>query len=303
MRVAVTGAGGRLGRALVPALAADERVDEVIAIDLRPPQARAGVRTVACDVRDPGLAGTLEGADAVVHLAFRVLGRGRDAWSVNVDGSRNVFEAAARAGTGALVYSSSAAAYGCAADNPVPLTEDSPLRAEPPFYYTQTKVHVERLLDEHERRHPQMRVVRLRLAATLGPGAPVLVGGRLFVSPSDHDPLVQFVWIDDLVDLVRTVVLGDARGTFNVGAPGPVRSSDVARLLGVRSLRAPAALLRGAARAGSVLRLPGALHPAWVDMARYPIVVDAGRAERELGWRPGLDCSETLERYRSEVMT
>lgn len=302
MRVAVTGAHGRLGRALVPALAADERIDEVIAIDLRPPAAGEGVRPVACDVRDPGLAAALAGAKVVVHLAFRVLGRGRDAWSVNVDGSRNVFEATARAGAGALVYSSSAAAYGCAADNPVPLTEDCPLRAEPSFYYTQTKVHVERLLDEHERRHPQMRVVRLRLVSTLGPGAPVLLGGRLFVTPSDYDPLVQFVWIDDFVELARTVVVGEARGTFNVGAPGPVRSSDVARLLGARSLRAPAALLRAIARAGAALRLPGAPHPTWIDMARYPIVVDSGRAERELGWRPSLDCSETLERFRSEVM-
>jgi nucleoside-diphosphate-sugar epimerase len=299
MRVAVTGAAGYLGRAIVAALAADERVREVVAIDLRPPAAaNTGVRAARRDVRDPRLADDLAGADALVHLAFRVLGRGADAESVNVDGSRNAFEAALRAGVGTIVHASSAAAYGCAPDNPVPLTEESPLRPVPAFYYPQTKVRVERILDEIEGRHPDLRVVRMRPVGTVGPGAPSLLRGRAFVTLSDFDPLIQFTWLDDLVAAFAAALHAPtARGAFNVGAPGPVRASEVAGLIGARRVRLPHRALHAVARGAYLLRVPGALHPAWVDMARHPIVVDMSRAERELGWRPGVDCAGALRRY------
>jgi nucleoside-diphosphate-sugar epimerase len=156
VRVAVTGAGGYLGRPLVAALAADERVDSVVAIDLRPPPAADGIEPVRRDIRDPDLAADLNGAGALIHLAAVVLGRGAGAWSVNVEGGRNAFDAAQRAGIRTIVHASSAAAYGCAPDNDGPFTEEHPLRPEPAFYYPQTKVEVERMLDELERRRPDV---------------------------------------------------------------------------------------------------------------------------------------------------
>ena len=290
MRVAVTGAAGCLGRPIVEALARDERVDSVLAIDLRPPPAAVSVEPLRRDVRElrPG---DLAGSDVLVHLAARVLGRGRDAWSVNVHGSRNAFEAALGAGARAIVHASSAAAYGSAPDNAVPLTEDSPLRPEPPFYYPQTKVEVERLLDELESREPEVRVVRMRPVSTLGPGAPVMLGGRVWLSLSGFDPPIQFVWLEDLVDAFVRAVHAPASGAFNVGAPDPVRVSEVGPLLRARAVRLPRRVVRLAAR------LPGGAHPAWVDMLRYPIVVDSSRAERELGWRASCDCSTALRRF------
>ena len=148
MRVAVTGAGGYLGRALVERLAADTRVESVVAIDLRPPPESGKVRPARRDIRDPGIASDLEGADAVVHLAAVVLGRGAGARSVNIEGSLNVFDAAKRQGVGTVVHASSAAAYGSTPENDVPLTEASPLRPEPAFYYPRTKIAVERLIEE-----------------------------------------------------------------------------------------------------------------------------------------------------------
>ena len=284
MRVAVTGSAGYLGRPIAEALAADDRVEEVVAIDRRPPA------TVLRDVRDPAIAGDLAGCDAVLHLAFRVLGRGRDAESVNIEGSRNVFDAAIRAGVTTIIHASSAAAYGSAPDNPVPLTENCELRPLPPFYYPQTKIAVERMLSELEVRHPDVRVVRMRPVSTLGPGAPVLARGRVFPTLSDFDPLMQFTWLDDVVAaFVAALHAPWARGAYNVGAPAPVRSSEVAGLMGARRLRLPHRVLRLVTRA--------AMDPAWADMARYPIVVDTARAERELGWRAGRDCTAALRRY------
>jgi UDP-glucose 4-epimerase len=297
VRVAVTGAGGYLGRPLVESLATDERVGSVVAIDLRPPPRRERVEPVVRDVRDPAIVRDLEGTDALVHLAAVVLGRGAGAWSVNVDGSRNVFSAAVQAGVGAIVHASSAAAYGCAADNPVPLTEQHPLRPEPAFYYPQTKVAVEQILDDLEEQRPGVRVVRMRPVSNLGPGAPVMLGGRAFLTLRDFDPLIQFVWIDDTVAAFEAALHTPVRGAFNVGAPRPVRASEVAALLGTRRLRVPHKLARLAARGGSALRMPGGLHPGWADMARYPLVVDTTRAERELGWKASCDCKTAVRRF------
>lgn len=285
MRVAVTGAGGFLGRPLVAALAADPRVEEVVAIDLEPPPANDGVRPVAGDVRDHGTARELDGVDVLVHLAAVVLGRGRGAWSVSVDGSRNLFDAM---DGGAIVYASSAAAYGCVPDNPVPLTEDSPLRPEPAFYYPQTKVAVEQMLDEVD-----ARVVRMRPTAILGPGAPALLGGRAFVSVAGFDPLMQFMWVDDAVAAFEAAIHEPVEGAFNIGAPDPVHATEVAGLLGARHLRLPRKVLRAGAR------LTG-MHPDWVDMTRYPIVVDTSRAERELGWRASCDTTTALRRFAAQ---
>jgi hypothetical protein len=73
--------------------------------------------------------------------------------------------------------------------------------------------------------------------------------------------------------------------------------------MGVRRVRLPYRVLRGAARLADRLRLPGALDPGWVDMTRYPIVVDTARAERELGWRAGCDCATALQRYGLLIRT
>ncbi len=297
MRVAVTGAGGYLGRPLVDGLATDERVDSVVAIDLRPPPRRDGVEPVVRDIRDPALVRDLKGIDALVHLAAVVLGRGAGAWSVNVDGSRNAFDAAERAGVGTIVHASSAAAYGCTADNPVPLTEQHPLRPEPAFYYPQTKVAVEQILDELEERRPDLRVVRMRPVSNLGPGAPVMLGGRAFLTLRDFDPLIQFVWVDDTVAAFQAALHAPVRGAFNVGAPLPVRTSEVAGLLGTRAVRVPHKAARVAARVGGAMRMPGGLHPGWADMARYPLVVDTTRAESELGWQASCDCETAVRRF------
>ena len=210
---------------------------------------------------------------------------GGPAREVNIEGSRNVFDAAKRQGVGTVVHASSAAAYGCAPENDVPLTESSPLRPEPDFYYPRTKVAVERLIESLEAEDPDTRFVRFRPVATVGPGAPLALGGRLFVTLSDFDPLVQFTWIDDVVEAFTAALHEPVRGPFNIGGPDPVRTSEVPALIGVRGVRIPYRLARLGARTGSAIRLPGALHPGWADMGRYPIVVDTARAERELGWR------------------
>ena len=51
-------------------------------------------------------------ADVVVHLAWIIFGDREETRKINLEGSRNVFEATVKAGARRLVYTSSIAAYG-----------------------------------------------------------------------------------------------------------------------------------------------------------------------------------------------
>src|SRR5262245_30148798 len=106
MRIVVTGGSGQLGTLVLRRLAGDRSVSSIVSIDLRPPLVASGrVRAVVADVRDPDLEKHFEGADALVHLAFQVTQHalGGAFESVNVGGSKNVFEAARRAGVRRIV--------------------------------------------------------------------------------------------------------------------------------------------------------------------------------------------------------
>ena len=110
MRIVVTGATGNVGTSVVQALADDPAVEEIVGLARRLPRWQPPrTRWVQADVVTSPLEPHFAGADAVIHLAW-LIQPSRDqaaVRAVNVDGSRRVFEAAARAGAGALVHASS----------------------------------------------------------------------------------------------------------------------------------------------------------------------------------------------------
>src|SRR5690606_33786171 len=101
--------------------------------------------------------------DAVVHLASIVTppkGSTRALeYEVDVTGTRNVLDACLAHGVRRLVVTSSGAAYGYHADNPVPLTEDCPIRGNEEFAYSHHKRLVEEMLAAARRDHPQLEQV------------------------------------------------------------------------------------------------------------------------------------------------
>jgi uncharacterized protein YbjT (DUF2867 family) len=100
VRVAVLGASGVIGRALVPELAQEH---EVVAVSRRAQAADPGVRWAVADVTDEAsLAAALEGADVVFHLVHSL--GSPDFAAVDRLAARNVARAAERAGARQLVY-------------------------------------------------------------------------------------------------------------------------------------------------------------------------------------------------------
>jgi membrane associated rhomboid family serine protease/uncharacterized protein YbjT (DUF2867 family) len=150
LTVAVTGATGELGKPFVRALERTAEVARVRAMARRPldPSQLGWSKTEyrQGDILDRAAVDRfVDGADVVAHLAFIVVKASARSYEINIEGSRNVFEAAAAGGVRRLVYTSSLAAYGYHASK-APLTEDTPARGTERHAYSRQKAEVERVM-------------------------------------------------------------------------------------------------------------------------------------------------------------
>ena len=301
MRVVVIGATGNVGTSVVDALVADPRITEIVGVARRRPRLeRPRTTWVQADVAGAPLTGLLRGADAVVHLAWLIQPSRDEATThaVNVTGSRRVFEAAAEAGVGALVYASSVGAY-----SPGPkdraVDESWPTEGTPSSFYARHKAATERALDAVEAADPRMRVVRLRPGLIFKREAASGIR-RLFAGPFLPSPLVrpsllpvlplptglrvQAVHAADVAEAYRLAVTDErARGAYNVAAAPVLDAVTLGRALGARPVELAVAPVRAAAALSWRLRLQPS-EPGWLDLGMAVPVMDTGRIRRELGW-------------------
>jgi nucleoside-diphosphate-sugar epimerase len=305
--VAVTGAEGLIGRRLVDRLLDDADVTRVIGLDVGVPPAaadRPGLERRRGDVRDPAIAAAFAGVDVVVHLAFQ-LNPSRDEagmHAVNVGGTRNVFEAAASAGVRKVIYVSSAVAYGAHPDNPLPLTEDQPLRANAPFNYAEHKAEIERWLWPWADRHPQLLVTVLRPSIVAGPGVANFISRQLdaprFNAVRGHKPPIQFVHVDDVASALHHVVQRDLPGVFNVSSVGWLSFDEVTAICGRAVLEIPEEL--ALSLADRLWRLGLGEAPAGqVPYLMHPWVVSVDRLVAT-GWRPRHSNRDALAEMAAE---
>ena len=320
LTVAVTGPTGEIGQAVVAALERSREVGRVLGMARRPfDPAQRGWKKVSYrrgDVLDRGaVAQLVRDADVVVHLAFMIMGGPRETSAVNLDGSRNVFQAAVSAGAKRLVYASSVAAYGFHGDNPQPLTEDVPARGSAGHYYSAQKAQVEALLLQTLAAGSTSAYV-FRPCIVAGPEAPLLIDSLPYTQISERlpgpvmrlldgvpilrpvlpDPGVPFQLVhhDDVASAMRAGVLGrGAPGTYNLAGPGQLTVAELARELGWYSIPVPELAIDAVAEMVARLGILPA-QAQWVSAFREPVIMDVAKARRELRWRPGHDALETL---------
>ena len=115
LTVAVTGPTGEIGKPFIRALERQKDVTRILGMARRPfdPKAHKWSKTEyrQGDVLDRAAVDALcAEADVVVHLAFIIVAGSGESRKINLEGSRNVFEAAVKAKVKRLVYASSVAA-------------------------------------------------------------------------------------------------------------------------------------------------------------------------------------------------
>jgi UDP-glucose 4-epimerase len=316
----VTGPTGEIGQAVVSALDRSREVGRVLGMARRAfDPARRGWKKVSYrrgDVLDrEAVASLVKDADVVVHLAFIIMGDPKRSAVVNLDGSRNVFEATVSAGANRLVYASSVAAYGFHRENPQPLTEEVPARGTDSHYYSAQKAEVEELfwdlLDGSSTAAYVFRpcIVGGRDAPLLFdslpytqiserlPGAVLrLLEGVPILRPVLPDPGTPFQLVhhDDVASAFSAAVRGrGAPGIYNLAGPGQITVAELADELGWYSIPVPELAVDAVAEmVGHLGFLPG--RAQWIASFREPVIMDTTKARRELRWRPKHDALATL---------
>jgi UDP-glucose 4-epimerase len=311
MRIVVVGASGNIGTSLLRGLRGSGA--SVTGVSRRAP-ADAVQRELGAehwheaDIAVDPLVELLRGADAVVHLAWRIQ-PSRDTvelWQTNVHGTRRVLDAVVEAGIGSLIYASSVGAYARGPQDGSRVDESWPTAGIAASTYSRHKALVERLLDRLEREHPSVRVVRVRPALVFkreaatgirrlfaGPFLPGTVLGALPVAPSVTGLRFQCVHAEDVASAFAAAVLGDAAGAFNVAGEPVLAGGTPAELLSARPLAISPALARRAVATAWHARLTS-ISPDWVDLGLGAPLMDTRRASDVLGWEPAHGARETL---------
>lgn len=324
MRILVTGGTGFTGSHLTRRLL--QKGYRVVVIDNQPGLFIDELKAMGAEIHMGSVTDrelvwkSTEGCEVIYHLAaaFRKVNLAKKAyWDVNVEGTRNVLEAALSHGVQKVVYCSTCGVHGDvkreAAD------EDAPIAPED--YYQYTKFEAERLV--HQFVDKGMKAISLRPAGIYGPGDP----GRFFMlfrmintgrfwTFGDGRTHYHPLYIDNLIDafeLAAASVRGDGEAyliadekfcTLNelISAVGESLGAN----LKVRHY--PFWPLWIAAVVCEVLYKPFPMDPPVfrrrVDWFRQNRAFNIRKAKEELGYQPKVDLKEGLARtaewYRTQ---
>lgn len=304
----VTGGAGFLGINLVRhLLERGHAVTSIDVVDFDYPE-RPRIREVRGDIRDPAaVASAVAGADVVVHCAAALpLYTPEEIRSTDIDGTRNVLDAALRAGVPRVVHVSSTAVYGIPDHHP--LYEDDRLDGVGP--YGKAKIAAEELCVSYRQRGLCVPIVRpksfigperLGVFALLydwakdGHNFPILGSGR---------NRYQLLDVEDLctaIGLCGTLPRERVDDVFNIGAREfTTMREDFQAVLdraghGKRIIPLPAGPAIWTLRVLEKLRLSPLYR--WVyETAATDSFVSIEKAERVLGWSPRWSTKESLVR-------
>lgn len=307
-RILITGAAGLVGQALLDVLAGTPH--QVLAGDIRRPARLGNAEFQPLDVRGEDAARVIADwrPEVVVHLASIVSPpKGMEraaAFAVDVTGSANVLAACLANGVRRLVVTSSGAAYGYHADNPLPLREDDALRGNPEFPYSDHKRQVEELLAAARRDHPALEQVVLRVGTVLGPGLDNQITAlfrrpRLLAIRGADSPFV-FIWIEDLARILLRAATEGPAGIYNTAGDGALGIEDLARALRKPVLRLPAAALRAALAVARPLGL-SRYGPEQVRFLQYRPVLDNSRLKTTFGYTPEKSSAEAFAAWQGSI--
>jgi UDP-glucose 4-epimerase len=305
MRYLITGGSGYIGTRLVDRLSRREDTESIVICDVASPRTFVPkTEFQKIDVRDrQAVRAVVEAArpDVLVHLAF-ILNPSHDEgfmYDVDVNGTHNVLEAAAAAGVGQVLVTTSAVAYGAFPDNPVPLTEDDPVRGVPRFSYARDKTESDRIcqLWAHENRDRVVTIVRPCIV--FGPNVDNYLVRLWTKTPftadvGTLDQQIQFVHEDDVVEAVTGLLLGRHGGAFNVAGDGLMTMRECGELIEAPVRKLPLWAYRALARLMWRLRASEA-PPGQIDFALYPWIVSNEKIKRTLEWTPAHSSRETFE--------
>ncbi len=306
--VLVTGVAGSFASQFAQRAAGLKGVDKVVGIDTTlPPGQLEGMKFVRADIRTPvvGKVMAVEEVDTVVHLGVNPPTRGRSsaAKELNVIGTMQLLAACQRAGTvKKLVLGSSTAVYGTSPRDPAMFTESLLARDGVRAGFPKDIVEVESYVRGFSRRRPEVIITTLRCAQLLNPEYETPIrsyfDNPVLPTAFGFDPRLQFLHLEDALNVLVQSVLHDRPGTFNVAGDGVVLLSQAARRLGKPVIPLPSIGFATAAR--RVLKTMGSdLSPDLHRLLMYGRVVDTSALRDIFGYDLKWTSEQAFEEYRS----
>ncbi len=312
MRVLLTGATSMIGEYTVRELL--RRGHEVHV--LQRGESDLPVKIFRGDIRDfDAVRSAISGCDVVIHAAAKVglVGSYKEFFSINVEGTRNIMNAAVDAGCRGVVYvSSPSVSY---SKTPVEGEVSPPAIDEVMGHYSRTKSIAEReVVNDH-----RIPAVALRPHLVWGPGDTQLVGriveraqqGRL-VLVNNGDAVVDSTYIDNVADALvaaaeRIGVQHNLNGRALVvsnGEPRTVASlvESICTVSGVtyapRSVSLRAAVVLGVF-IEAVFTLRPHSEPPLTKFTAYQLGIshwfDISETKELLGWTPRVSLDEGFQ--------
>jgi len=318
MRIALTGATGFVGGALVGRLLAERQEVRALARPSRKAdelEAR-GATVIRGDLSDAdAIERAVEGAEVVYHLGARVSGTGteREFMETNLGGTERVLRACARQRVRRVVYHSSLAVYGLR-DGAASITEDTPYDPKPELrgYYAESKIKADRFAASFARENG-MSVIILRPGLIYGPGR-LPFGLLAFGTKKTHfvfgrpDLHVPVNYIENLLDAIQLAGTWEARETeeFNIVDEDDLTLAEYHRALneaaGGRTTFLPAWPVEfSAPGVDLVTRALGLMRDS--RFSKYQVrrmnedrFYSTEKIRTRLGWRPRVTVGEAMKR-------
>jgi nucleoside-diphosphate-sugar epimerase/2-polyprenyl-3-methyl-5-hydroxy-6-metoxy-1,4-benzoquinol methylase len=317
-KILITGGTGFIGSRLAFACAARGENVRVFAQRNTPAERQNcqqleqhGITIVDGSVIDPGaVTRACDGVDVIYHLAaaqHEANVPDKHYYDVNVQGTRNMVEAAVQAGVRRFVHGSTIGVYGISNNGPV--RDSSPLN--PDNIYGITKLEGEKVVREFFDKLP---IAIVRISETYGPGDRRLLKlfdgirkGRFFHIGNGRN-LHHVVYIDDLLEGLRLAATEQAAvgNTFVLAGPKAVTTEEMVRCIcqaanvSVPRLRVPlwplmatAVVMEGAMRP---LGMQPPLHRRRMNFFVKSFQFSCDNARRLLGYEPSVDAEQGIRR-------
>ena len=304
--ILITGVSGYFGQKLVKLFEGKPEVAHITGIDIKPPAFNSPKLTfLQYDVRD-NLEKVFRGRniDCVIHTAY-ILPPIHDTAlmeDINVKGTKNVLSSAAQHGVRQIMDCSSTTAYGFHPDNPLLLTEESPLRGNEDFTYAKNKREIEEWIREFEKANSDISLINIRPCFVVGPGFTNPLAKHLCkkicILPWRMAPF-QFIHEDDLVEIMYLLLKNNKAGVFNLAADGTMTFDEMLDLHGGWSLKIPIWLLwplnnlMWYLRVSFITEFPSPC----LNLMRYPWIASNAKIKKELGYTFKYTTKEAFEDF------
>lgn len=302
-KVAITGVTSYFALTLLPLLQADPDVEEIIGIGRRPWTGGFDKLTYYReDIRSKKIFELFKGVDTVYHLAF-IVGEIHDkgkTLDININGSKNVFQACAENKVKKVIYTSSMTAYGSHSDNILGFKEDSDLKRNEDNYYNSSKIDVENFVTNFFKDYPQITLTILRAGLLVGPNINNMFSDlwsmKISALPAGRTTHNQMISEEDLGEAMYLPFVKNLPGIYNVAADDAVSTRWCFKATGAFVIPLPIFILKLVANIAFRLHLFPASE-GWVSLSEYTIFCNTEKFKKAADWQPKHGSKEAFMQF------